>query len=110
MNMTIGDMKISDPLVDQLLNACLAYDPQQRPGAHQIMHLQDKLETQEYGYARSRFAMEIINGEVPESQYASYIDNDPIFAQISQSHDDSYLLDQIQTYENSSGSLMHMGD
>ena len=32
--MTIGDMKISDPLVDQLLNACMVYDPKQRPSAH----------------------------------------------------------------------------
>ena len=33
MSMTIGDMKIKDRLVDQLLNACLVYDPKQRPSA-----------------------------------------------------------------------------
>lgn len=44
MNMTIGDMKINDPLVDSLLNACLVYEALQRPSAHQIMQLQDRLE------------------------------------------------------------------
>ena len=67
MNMTIGEMKINDVLIDQLLNACLVYDPKQRPSARQIMQLQDQLETQEYGYARSRIAMELVNGEVCRS-------------------------------------------
>ena len=61
MNMTIGDMKIKDALVDQLLNACLVYDPKHRPSARQIMQLQDQLEVQKFGYARSRAAMELVN-------------------------------------------------
>ena len=39
MNMTIGDMKINDPLLDELLNACLVYEQQRRPNATQIMQL-----------------------------------------------------------------------
>ena len=61
VNMTIGDMKIKDALVDQLLNACLVYDPKHRPSARQIMQLQDQLEVQKFGYARSRAAMELVN-------------------------------------------------
>ena len=83
MSMTIGDMKINDPIVDQLLNACLVYDSAWRPSAHQIMRLQDQLEAQEYGYARSSIAMELVNREVPRSKYAAYLDSDPILAQLS---------------------------
>lgn len=66
------------------------------------MQLQDQLETQEYGYARSRIAMELINGQAPRSQYAGYLDSDPVLVQIS-SHefDESYLIDQISNYYRS---------
>lgn len=69
MSMTIGDMKINDPLVDRLLNACLVFEPSQRPSARQIMQMQDQLETQAFGFPRSRYAMELINGEVPPDRY-----------------------------------------
>ena len=48
------------------------------------MQLQDRLETQTFGYARSRCAMEIINGEVPADHYAKYAANDPLFVQLSE--------------------------
>ena len=107
MNMTIGDMKISDPILDSLLNACLVFEPQQRPSAHQIMQLQDQLETQAFGYARSRFAMELINEEVPAHQYDSYAKADPIFAQICSVQNGDYLADQILSYSMSG---QQMGD
>mmetsp|Transcript_7412 Transcript_7412/g.8958 ORF Transcript_7412/g.8958 Transcript_7412/m.8958 type:complete len:195 (-) Transcript_7412:2015-2599(-) len=83
MNMTIGDMQISDPLLDSLLNACLVFEARQRPSARQVMQIQDRLETQAFGYARSRCAMEVINGETPAQHYATYAQSDATFAELS---------------------------
>ena len=48
------------------------------------MQIQDQLETQTFGYARSRCAMEIVNGEHPASHYVEYAEKDSIFADLSQ--------------------------
>lgn len=69
MNMTIGDMKINDPLVNKLLNACLIYDASTRPTAEQLMQLQDQLETQEYGLPRSKLAMDFLDANVDKEAY-----------------------------------------
>jgi len=47
------------------------------------MQLQDQLEVQSFGFARSRCAMEVINGEVPAEQYQRYAESDPVFASLS---------------------------
>ena len=47
------------------------------------MQLQDRLEAQEYGYSRSRDAMEIINRDVPRAYYANYLDSDAEFENLS---------------------------
>ena len=61
------------------------------------MQLQDRLEAQEFGYARSQIAMELVNREVPRTgKYATYLDNDPLLAKLSQPYTESdcgYLLD-----------------
>lgn len=50
--------------------------------------------------------MEIVNREVPASQYASY-SSDPVFQKLSQAYDQTYLAEQIHLYQSSG---QQMGD
>lgn len=59
------------------------------------MQLQDQLEVQSFGFARSRCAMEVINGEVPAEQYQRYAESDPVFVSLSKRQETGYLADSI---------------